>query len=648
MKGAVVFLLMVVLTFGLSLPALAVVPSPSANQLILDVPDLGKVEADLQNMKLVFTCYHPGVTPMEYSILAGSNYYQSEAGGWGAPELQNNPKTEGLPHYTTFVVTIARYDKIGVAVCRENDGRLGVVKIYQGKTQASGSTILNVNGLGKVEADLSSMKLVFTCYHPGVTPMEYSILAGSNYYQSEAGGWGAPELQPGVKKENLPHYTTFMVTISRYNQMGVAICRENDGQLAVVKICEGLPSIPSPLMTVPDLGKVEADLQNMKLVFTCYHPGVTPMEYSILAGSNYYQSEAGGWGAPELQAAVKKEDLPHYTTFMVAIGRYENFQVGFGRENDGQLAFYALPYTSPSPTPTPSKPTITLAYPKGGEVLIAGKTYSVRWSIINSPRLPNKVEVYFSSDEGKSWDLLGTSNTMDSFSWKVSSGNITRHALLKVSWVTTLERTILDEDQSGSFFIVFPDVLPDYWSFQEIMQLAESKIIMGYPDGLFRPENQVTRAEFSKMILLSLGLNVENPTGQTFPDVPSSHWAFGYIESAFKHGLMIGYPDGGFRPEGKITIAEVLTVLVRAKGWSPADPPSAPHILIRVSPDLFRFLGPDDWFYKYVGASIIHGLLIFPDYPQISSPIGNGDYNIQFNDPATRAQTSVFLSRMLE
>lgn len=279
---------------------------------------------------------------------------------------------------------------------------------------------------------------------------------------------------------------------------------------------------------------------------------------------------------------------------------------------------------------------------------MAGETYSVKWSISNSPRLPNEVEVYLSLDSGKSWDLLGTSNTMEPFSWKISASSITRNALLKVSWVTTLERVILDEDQSGSFFIVFPDVLPDYWGFHEIMKLAESRIIIGYPDNLFRPENSVTRAEFSKMILLSLGLSPENPTGQAFPDVPLSHWACGYIESAFKQGLMIGYPDGNFRPEGKITMAEVLTVLVRARGWSPTAPPSTTRILLRVSPDLFRFLGPEDWFYEYVGAAIVHGLLIFPDYPQIAPPIDTGDYNIQFNDPATRAQTSVFLARMLQ
>jgi len=128
-----------------------------------------------------------------------------------------------------------------------------------------------------------------------------------------------------------------------------------------------------PILDVQGLGKVEVDIDAKKLVFTCYNPGVTPMEYSILAGSNYSQSEAGGWGAPETQLAVKKESLPHYLSFMVAIGRYEKFQVGFGRENDGELAFYALPYFPPSPSPTPtptptstpSGPTINLLYPEG-------------------------------------------------------------------------------------------------------------------------------------------------------------------------------------------------------------------------------------------------------------------------------------------
>jgi hypothetical protein len=92
---------------------------------ILDIPNIGKVEADTDNMKLVFTCYNPSLSPMEYSILAGNTYSQSEAGGSVSPEVQPAVKREPLPHYITFMVTIGRYQKIATAVCRENDGLIG-------------------------------------------------------------------------------------------------------------------------------------------------------------------------------------------------------------------------------------------------------------------------------------------------------------------------------------------------------------------------------------------------------------------------------------------------------------------------------------------------------------------------------------------
>ncbi len=61
--------------------------------------------------------------------------------------------------------------------------------------------------------------------------MEYSIWTPRGYRQSEAGGWAKPEFRPPVKRERLPHYVTFIVTISRYEKIGSAVCRENDGHL---------------------------------------------------------------------------------------------------------------------------------------------------------------------------------------------------------------------------------------------------------------------------------------------------------------------------------------------------------------------------------------------------------------------------------
>jgi len=109
---------------------------------------------------------------------------------------------------------------------------VGVFVFIFNLTYSQSQTILDVPGLGKVEADLAKMELVFTCYNPWKVPIEYSILAGSTYTQSEAGGWAAADLKAPVKREKLPHYVTFIVTIARYEKMGVAICRENDKKIA--------------------------------------------------------------------------------------------------------------------------------------------------------------------------------------------------------------------------------------------------------------------------------------------------------------------------------------------------------------------------------------------------------------------------------
>lgn len=121
--------------------------------------------------------------------------------------------------------------------------------IFRSTAWAQNQTILDCPGLGKVEADLSKMELVFTCYNPGKVPMEYSIEWGElrrwnplkGYYEgfikvikSEAGGWAKPEFKPAVKREKLPHYTVFQVTVSRYGIICSAKCEENDGKLGCI------------------------------------------------------------------------------------------------------------------------------------------------------------------------------------------------------------------------------------------------------------------------------------------------------------------------------------------------------------------------------------------------------------------------------
>ncbi|MGB4026435.1 MAG: S-layer homology domain-containing protein, partial [Bacillota bacterium] len=105
-----------------------------------------------------------------------------------------------------------------------------------------------------------------------------------------------------------------------------------------------------------------------------------------------------------------------------------------------------------------------------------------------------------------------------------------------------------------------------------VLRLADLGIISGYPDGTFKPDNLVTRAEFAKMIVCMLGLEsvAESLKGEAvlFADVDADHWAAGYINVAQMMGIVNGYEDGTFRPEGNITYAEALKMVLAAMGYS--------------------------------------------------------------------------------
>jgi hypothetical protein len=110
---------------------------------------------------------------------------------------------------------------------------------------------------------------------------------------------------------------------------------------------------------------------------------------------------------------------------------------------------------------------------------------------------------------------------------------------------------------------VFTDVQSN-WAQAAIQNLASQSVISGYPDGTFRPEGEVTRAEFSAILVKALALKLDASGSQTFSDVPTSSWAYPSIETVRKTGLVSGYPNGVFLPNKSITRAEALAVLANA------------------------------------------------------------------------------------
>ncbi len=76
-----------------------------------------------------------------------------------------------------------------------------------------------------------------------------------------------------------------------------------------------------------------------------------------------------------------------------------------------------------------------------------------------------------------------------------------------------------------------------------VTSLTDLGVINGYPDGTFKPDKNITRAEFCKVVIKSLGLDYDGSTAPTvFTDVPSSHWASGYVQAAYELGIVNGEP----------------------------------------------------------------------------------------------------------
>jgi uncharacterized repeat protein (TIGR02543 family) len=105
---------------------------------------------------------------------------------------------------------------------------------------------------------------------------------------------------------------------------------------------------------------------------------------------------------------------------------------------------------------------------------------------------------------------------------------------------------------------VFSDVA-DRWFTQAVNYLASIEILTGYPEGDFRPDRPITRAEFAAVSSRFDKLAVMEGSA-AFPDI-EGHWAKEYINSAYAKGWVSGYPEGVFKPQQNITRAEVVKVV---------------------------------------------------------------------------------------
>ena len=125
----------------------------------------------------------------------------------------------------------------------------------------------------------------------------------------------------------------------------------------------------------------------------------------------------------------------------------------------------------------------------------------------------------------------------------------------------------------------YPDVFDSYWAAGDINRLTEQCILEGYPDGMFKPNRKVSRAEMATMVVKGYNLDVtSNCDNLTFKDVPRNHWAHDYISKGVAEDMIAGVTNDKFHPNNHITRTEALTII--SKGLKcPMDETKAEQIL---------------------------------------------------------------------
>lgn len=110
-----------------------------------------------------------------------------------------------------------------------------------------------------------------------------------------------------------------------------------------------------------------------------------------------------------------------------------------------------------------------------------------------------------------------------------------------------------------------------HWAEHDINLMAGKGIAGGYPDGTFRPNANVTRAQFAALLIRTLGITEQAAKGGRFTDVAAKAWYAGAVETAAAAGLVGGYPDGSFKPNANITRQELAAMVTRGLAYQGKD-----------------------------------------------------------------------------
>lgn len=180
----------------------------------------------------------------------------------------------------------------------------------------------------------------------------------------------------------------------------------------------------------------------------------------------------------------------------------------------------------------------------------------------------------------------------------------------------------------------YPDVPKTHWAYNQIKELSDANILVGYPDGNFKPDDRITRAEFATMVIKTVDqedFDIKFPV--TFYDVSEGYWAYDMIQRAVYFDI-VKAGNGYFYPDGVVTRAQAIMFTVNSLDSGNITEAQAEKALMNAFAD-YEFI--PEYVKVHAGKAVIMGLIV---------KVPNQVKKLEAETPATRAEIAAYLANI--
>ena len=183
----------------------------------------------------------------------------------------------------------------------------------------------------------------------------------------------------------------------------------------------------------------------------------------------------------------------------------------------------------------------------------------------------------------------------------------------------------------------YNDMDESHWAYQSIKFLTEIGVLVGYPDGSYKPDIPVTRAEFASMAIKALGQENANVTQDIhFADIEPDFWGYKIIQKAVYFDLIPDSKDTSFRPYDPVTRAEAISIAVNALTTQQISEQKAQDIIAKSFDDYTQLPA---WFLMAAAkAQLLDLVVVTPGH----------EGHMEANRPANRAEVAALLYKMMQ